>query len=359
VDHLRAEVTVVGAGVHGLAAARALARAGRDVVVLERFHVGHPHGSSHGSSRIFRLVYDDPTWARLAQEALPLWRALERETGGVLLEITGMLEVGRDLEPVRRALEECDAGYELLAPAEVERRFGLVVDETALFDGAGGVFRADRALGALRRSAEAAGARVLEGTRALTLEPVGGGVRLETAGAVVEAVVAVIAAGSWAGPLLATAGVPLPVSVTRETVAYVKPLGPHRPPSVLDWRPGDRQAVLERPGALAYGLWGGEGRLKIGLHHAGVPADPDVPGEPDPEIVRAAAAWAAQVYPGTSSEPIGAETCLYTTTADESFVLERHGPIVVGSACSGHGFKFAPLVGERLAALALDALAER
>ena len=75
------DVVVVGGGVMGLASAWALARAGRDVTVLEQFEVGHPYGSSHGGSRIFRFAYDEPEWVRSAQEALPLWRELEEEVG--------------------------------------------------------------------------------------------------------------------------------------------------------------------------------------------------------------------------------------------------------------------------------------
>src|SRR5205809_4191911 len=84
----RADVVVVGGGVMGLAAAWALRRAGREVLVLEQFRIGHTHGSSHGAGRIFRLAYDEPEWVRLAQEALPLWRELEAESGGTLLELT-------------------------------------------------------------------------------------------------------------------------------------------------------------------------------------------------------------------------------------------------------------------------------
>ena len=95
--------------------------------------------------------------------------------------------------------------------------------------------------------------------------------------------------------------------------------------------------------------------LKVGAHHAGGEADPNVAGEPDPELVERITAWANETYRLAEPEPAGAETCMYTTTADESFVIERRGRVVVGSPCSGHGFKFAPAIGERLAGLALAA----
>jgi sarcosine oxidase len=94
--------------------------------------------------------------------------------------------------------------------------------------------------------------------------------------------------------------------------------------------------------------------LKAGAHHAGAEADPDAEAPPDPAIVERVSAWVRERFPDVDPNPVGAQTCLYTSTADQHFILERRGRVVVGSACSGHGFKFAPAVGRRLAALALD-----
>jgi sarcosine oxidase len=93
--------------------------------------------------------------------------------------------------------------------------------------------------------------------------------------------------------------------------------------------------------------------LKAGAHHSGHEADPDTVEPADPELVDRIVGWVRARFPEVDPEPAGTETCLYTSTEDESFVLERRGRLVVGSACSGHGFKFAPAVGRRLAALAL------
>ena len=97
--------------------------------------------------------------------------------------------------------------------------------------------------------------------------------------------------------------------------------------------------------------------LKVGAHHAGQEADPNLPGEPQPELVERITTWTNVTYRLAEPRPVAADTCMYTTTADESFILERRGRVVVGSPCSGHGFKFAPAIGERLAALAVDAAA--
>jgi sarcosine oxidase len=136
----------------------------------------------------------------------------------------------------------------------------------------------------------------------------------------------------------------LPLRVTRETVAYFRHDGPPLPSVVeLDDRRAHALFALHDP----------EHGMKAGAHHAGAETDPDEPGEPDPAVVERVAAWLRERLPALDPEPVAVETCLYTTTPDERFLFERRGRLVIGSACSGHGFKFAPAVGARLAELAL------
>jgi monomeric sarcosine oxidase len=333
----RVQAVVVGGGVMGLATAWALARAGHEPLVLEQFRVGHAHGSSHGATRIFRLAYEEPEWVRLAQEALGLWRELERESGETLLELTGLVDISLDPAALASTLDACGAAHELLDTAELERRFGLATKCCkAVFQAEAGIVRSDRALRAF-----GAGAQVREETAVRALVPSENSVRIETDGGTIEAEVAVVAAGAWAKPLLAAAGIDLLVVPTRETVAYFELAGERELPSVIDWTNREAYALTAAPGLV-----------KAGVHRSGPPTDPDEPGVPDEAIVRYTAAWAADILPLARPEPVSVETCLYTNTTDHRFVLERHGPIVVCSACSGHGFKFAPAIGVRVAELA-------
>lgn len=341
----RVDVAVVGAGIAGSAAARTLARAGREVVLLEQFGFGHTRGSSHGASRIFRFSYPEPVYVAMAMEALGLWRQLEDDTGRQLVVTTGGFDAGSVLSDQAAALEACGAKFEWLSGAEVTERFpslSFPADDTLLFQPDAGIVRAEDALAAFISDAEGSGASVRWNTRVEGLRAEGDGVEVDTTDGIVRAGVAVVTAGPWAPGLLAGAGIDLPAVPTRETVAYFDLAENHEVPSLVDWSD-----------PIFFALWNPGRGLKAGLHHGGPVADPDSEGEPSAATVATLREAVTRRYPTAAPEPDLAETCFYTNTDDERFILERRGPIVVGSACSGHGFKFAPLVGRRLAELAM------
>jgi monomeric sarcosine oxidase len=331
---MEAEVVVVGAGIMGAATAYALAREGRDVLLLEQFRVGHEHGSSHGRSRIVRLAYPEVEFVELAKEAFVGWRALEQESGQELLELNGLLElVESPPQSSRDALEAAGAEYELLDADGARSRWPVGVPNgwTALFQPEAGIVRADLALRAFVDRAVARGARLEEERRVDSLEEV-------------DAKAVVVTAGPWIKSFFPD----LPVRTTRETVAYFHRDGDPLP-SVVQLDPVTR-------GHAMYSLHDPLHGLKAGAHHAGAEVSPDEPGAPEPVLVERIAEWVARTYPDADPDPVSAETCMYTTTADEHFILERRGKVVIGSACSGHGFKFAPAIGTRLAAMAADIL---
>lgn len=337
------DALVIGVGVMGAAAGWSLSRTGREVLMVEQFAIGHRRGSSHGASRIFRLSYEDPRFVRMAQEALPRWRALEKSSGRRLLTTTGGLDIGERLDRHAAALRECGAGFEELDGAEVSRRYPTVSPSVApaLFQPDGGFVAADVAVRALVDAAKAGGAIVLERTAVVALSQRADRVEIRTHQETYRARTAVVTAGAWAAKLLAGAGIELPTRPTRETVAYFHVDEEGSLPAVVDW---GTPAVYSLPSP-------GQG-LKAGEHQAGPTTDPDAEGTPDEASVARVSAWVRDRFPGAEPDPHLAETCLYTNTADEGFILERHGAVVVGSACSGHGFKFAPVIGDRLVALA-------
>jgi sarcosine oxidase len=347
---------IIGAGLAGSATARALARAGRDVVVLERFDMGHTRGSSHGKSRIFRLAYDDPKFVRMAQAALPLWRELESETGLELIVTTGGLDCSKDLTEHIRAVEECGVPYELLDGADASERFTLMsLPEGigALFQPDAGIVLADKAVRALISSALAGPAELHEGEPAREVRVENGRARVATDLATYSAGVVVVTAGAWAKGLLAPLGIDLPVMPTRETVAYFSMADELSVPTIVDWSAA--QGANGSPGPhVIYSLPSPGDGIKAGEHHAGPITNPDDVGEVDNASVARISQWVADRFPKADADPMHAETCIYTNTSNERFIIERHGPVVVGSACSGHGFKFGPLTGMHLAELVID-----
>lgn len=321
----------------GAAAAWRLAQRGHEVELHEQFFIGHMRGSSHGRSRIVRLAYPEPEWVELAEEAMRGWRELEQESGERLLELYGLLELVADpATSSRDALEARGADYELLDADSARARWPIGVPDgwTVVYQPEAGIVLADLAWRALLDAAVARGAVLREGSRIESL-------------AQLDAEVVVVTAGAWAPGLLEPEGIELRVRITRETLAYFRLDGPPLP-AVARLDPVTR-------GHAMYSLRDPLHGLKAGAHHAGRETDPDDEGLPDLDLLDGIAAWVGETYPTVDPRPLGAETCVYTTTADESFVLERHGRIVVGSPCSGHGFKFAPAIGERLADLAAEA----
>ena len=282
----------------------------------------------------------------MAMESLPLWRELERDAGAELLETTGGIDRGKPLDEHVKALTEHDADFELLDGASAKKRWpemNLPANEPALFQGDAGIVHADRAVQAFAEGALRRGAEILQGLRVDAIHPGPDRVEVETSGGKLAAECVVVTAGAWAAKLLATAGVELNTRPTRETVAY---FGLEATiPTLVEW---GEPSIYALPSP-------GQG-IKVGEHIAGPVTDPDAGGGPDAESIRRLSSWVADRFPTADPQPHHAETCLYTNTADQHFVLERQGRVVVGSPCSGHGFKFAPWIGNRLADLADEVL---
>ncbi len=354
------DVVVIGLGATGSATLYHLARRGARVAGIERFQPGHDYGSSHGRTRIIRLGYfEHPSYVPLVRRAYALWRDLEAACGKPLLHITGIAEIGPpDGTLVQGTLAASRAHglpHRVLEAAKVMRLypvFKLPADFVGVMQPDGGYIEAEPALHAHRALAVSAGAQLRTSERVRAIEPRGDGVRVVTDRAVLEAGVAIVAAGPWTKDILPD--LPVALRVTRQVVLWVTP----REPALFD---ADRFPVfmLESAYGIHYGfpLHGADG-LKLAKHHHGDEAvDPEnfdrrVSARDETMIRRAV----TEYLPAADGGTLSAETCLYTVTPDGDFIIDRlpgSPQIVVASPCSGHGFKFAPVVGEILADLAL------
>jgi monomeric sarcosine oxidase len=346
------DAVIIGAGLAGSATAWALARRGRSAVVLEAFEPGHRRGSSHGSARIFRRAYLDPLYVRLTGQAQRLWQQLADEAGEELVLATGGLDFGpaRAQEKMYEILRAFGVPAELMpAAAAAERWPGVAFgSDPVMFHPDAGVIDAERAMSAMRALAEARGVQIHYGSPVLGVSASPEGAVARTADRSWYAPVVVVAAGAWLEPLLG-GQVPLPPLVVTQQQAF------HFAPRVPA---GSRPVFIYHAEVAMYGLpAGGDGEvpgaIKIGRHaHGTVTTGDDRDGIVNPVVREEVRAFVGRTLHDVDPDPVGEMTCLYTSTATEDFILDRQGPFVVCSACSGHGAKFAPLTGEIAADLA-------
>jgi sarcosine oxidase len=353
------DVAVIGLGAAGSAALYHLARRNIRAVGIDRFAPGHDRGSSHGATRIIRLGYfEHSSYVPLLRRTYALWRELEDERGGSLMTITGILEIGRpDCALVRGTLAASRLHalpHSVLDAGDIMRRYPayrLPEDVVGVLQPDGGYLEAQDAILAHLDLALDRGAEIRPHRRVLAIEPQGEGVRVITDAGAIAAGRAIVAAGPWTGALLPELAGRL--TVTRQAVLWVAPDEP-------DMFQPSRFPVfmIETARGIHYGFprHGADGVKIARHHHAGEVVDPDtysrqVTAE-DRRIVREGL---ADYLPAVNAKPIGAQTCLYTMSPDGDFIIDvaPDAPqVVIASPCSGHGFKFAPVVGEILADLA-------
>ncbi|HTJ62291.1 MAG TPA: N-methyl-L-tryptophan oxidase [Alphaproteobacteria bacterium] len=354
------DVAVVGLGAMGSAALYHLARRGKRIIGFERETPAHLGGSSHGESRIIRLAYfEHSSYVPLLRRAYENWRALESGSGAKLLTVTGILEAGIPGSAVVQgslaASRLHDLPHEMLTARAIMDRFpatSLPSDWEGVFQPDAGFLRPEKAIDTHIAGAKAAGAEVRLNTAVSAIEPTAGGVRLTLVdGTAIEAGAAVVSAGAWVGELIPELRPHL--RLTRQVIGWFAPkapelVGPTRLPVFM----------LEDADGMVYGFpdFAGTG-VKVGFHGPGRlwnSAD-EARQDADKEDTDRLADFLGRYMPAAAGPAREAKTCIYTRTPDEDFIVDRHPDhpqIVIASPCSGHGFKFASVVGEITADLA-------
>jgi monomeric sarcosine oxidase len=361
------DVAIVGLGLIGSAALDALMRREIDVLGFDPLGPGAQRGSSHGSCRVFRRFnFESTNYTRLSDDALEGWERLARESGDEILIPCPVLEAGPAGCPMVAASRQAarDNGIEapLLKGSEINARFpafDLPEDWDAVVQDGGAILLAQTALTALRARAEAAGRVVSDAV--VDLKHYSDHVRLKThTGETVRANKVILTLGPWLTEMLPDLA-PL-LEVTRQTVGWFKPA---RPETV--GRDTFPLFILARSkDDIVYGFPDFEGRgIKAAPHNHGPEVAANAWGPPaTDEELRSVSEALAELAPGAAGPSVDRDVCLYTNTrpADrrpddgEEFIIYRwpNSNLVVASACSGHGAKFAPAIGERLACLATD-----
>ena len=354
------DAAVIGLGGMGSAALYHLARRGVPVIGFDRFAPPHSHGSSHGGTRIIRLAYyEDPSYVPLLRRAFELWRELEADTGERLLRVTGSLDVSTMRGGIfPRSLSSCERHslrHEVLTSAEVSRRFPgyrFPDDYFALYQPDGGILDPERCVAAHLTAAAQAGATMHLDERVLSVDAGTHKTVIRTTTGEYAAERVVISAGAWA----------------RELVPRLRALAvPER--QVVGWfEPSDATVFLpdrfpvfnaEVEEGHFYGFPFDGGGVKVGrYHHLEERVDPssyDRAIHPRDEVVLRE--FVGRYLPAAAGRMVRAETCLFTNSPDEHFIidhLDETAPTVVAAGFSGHGFKFCSVVGEILADLVID-----
>jgi sarcosine oxidase len=356
------DVAVVGLGGMGSAILAHCAARAASVIGLEQFGPAHDLGSSHGKTRMIRKAYfEDPAYVPLVLRAYELWHDLERATGEKILRIIGVLSVGEEtseiIQGTRRAASEHKLKVESLSHQEVKARYPsleLWKDEAALFEKDAGVLDPERAIRAHLSLAESRDAEVRFGVAMESWHATDKGFELRLSdGTQISAGKLVLAMGAWFQETLDSLGVRIRVQrnvqawFTSATHAY----DASGFPGFLVNRKGLPAPLYGFPdfGDGIKAAFHGFGDLTDAQH-----VDREINQIRDVEpIARALEQW----MPGAARSFREAKPCLYTLTPDEHFVIDRHpdhANLILCGGFSGHGFKFAPVVGEIAAELALD-----
>jgi sarcosine oxidase len=359
-------IIIIGLGAMGSATALQLAARGHHVVGFDQFTPPHSYGSSHGQTRIIRQSYwEDPRYVPLLLRAHELWRRLEVDAGQSLMHMTGGLMIGRgggDLVARSTASAERFAlPHEVLSAAQIRRlypAFAIDDDWVALWERNAGYLHPEACVAQQLQQSALAGAELHFNEPVMQWNALpSGGVRVRTARQTYTADHLVITAGPWAPQILRELN--LPLSITRQVVYRFEPIGS------IDLFRRDRMPVyvreMEKGQPLLYGfpLTGPDSEgVKVGLHGSNEFCTPDtVHREIRPEDERVIRERLAEALPLLAGRLLHAETCLYTMTPDEHFVIDKHpefSQVTLAAGFSGHGFKFASVLGEVLAELATD-----
>jgi sarcosine oxidase len=354
------DIIVIGVGAMGSAACYHLASRDLRVLGLDQFDIPNTMGSSHGLSRMIRSAYyEHPDYVPLLRRSFQLWHALERDSGEKLLHLTGGLYLGTADDPLisgsMAAAQQFNLTHQLLSRDQLIRdypQFQLRDDFVGLLEQKAGLLLPEKCVAAHTNLARQHGAKINANEQVTDWTSDSAGVTVTTPWATYRARHLVITAGPWTQKLVRDLGIEL--RVTRQVLGWVHP----KDPSAFEFGALPVWAIGHPDGSLHYGfpiLPDGEG-FKLAWHKPGQPTDPDhvnrapLPG--DEEEIRLAL---RQFIPAADGPLSSMRICLYTNSPDHHFIIDRHpahANVTLACGFSGHGFKFASVVGEILADLA-------
>ncbi|PKL74577.1 MAG: N-methyl-L-tryptophan oxidase [Candidatus Melainabacteria bacterium HGW-Melainabacteria-1] len=348
----RYDIAVIGLGAMGSAALWQMAAAGLRVIGFDQHLPPHTLGSSHGQSRVIREAYfEHPAYVPLLQRAYPLWQRLQQETGEELLQITGGLMMGPpNGELVAGCLESArryDLAHQLLHAGQIPGPFCLPDDFQAVSEPRAGLLYPERCIQAMLNLARAAGASIQAPDPVRNWQALPEGFEIIADSGSYRARKLVICAGAWLTRLLPELA--LPLTVTRQSLFWFDALDPDA------FALGSFPVFLieVEPGAYLYGFPDTGTGVKVALHQPGRPLEPDLLALQQLEAAELSQMQAllARYLPLANGSLRDSAICMYTNAPDGHFRLDTHPAhpdLLLVSPCSGHGFKFAAVIGDEV-----------
>ncbi|WP_445491202.1 N-methyl-L-tryptophan oxidase [Niallia sp. 03133] len=361
------DVIVLGAGSMGMAAGYYLAKQGVDVLLIDAFDPPHTYGSHHGDTRIIRHAYGEGReYVPLAIRAQALWDELGKISKKKIFEQTGVLGFGPKgsafIDEAISSAEEYSLQLELMNGYEIGKRWPgitLPTDYMGCYEPASGVLFSENCISAYRELALELGADLLTNTPVEDIEAFPNAVKVYTKEAAYHAKKLIISGGAWNKKLLSTLQLDLPLQPKRQTVGWFKS------DEALYQSSKFPAFFVDMPTGVYYGFPSLEGSgLKIGRHDFGQDIDPDTMDREFgnfPEDEGYIRSFLKTYMPQAEGELRQGRVCIYTKTPDEHFIIDLHpqyAHISIAAGFSGHGFKFASVVGEILSQLAIEGKTE-
>lgn len=352
------DVLVVGLGAHGSAALWHLSKTGKKIAGIDRFQPPHNKGSSHGESRIIRQAYhENPLYVPLVKAAYPLWNEVSELAGKPLFRKTGGLMLGAENTVVVSGAK-ASAGthgipYEYLDAKAIKKRFPAfrpIEGTVGVLEHEAGILFPEEAIAAFLKTAAANGATIKTNEKVISITPKTIGIEVKTTNAIYQTEKLIVSAGAWINTLVPELN--LPLTVNRQVLFWFRDKNARdhfKNMPIFIWE--------DNSGKMFYGFPDLGHGIKVGWHHGGRRINPDdLTQEITAEEIRSIEEILTKNF---DIDPVldHSAVCMYTNTPDEDFIIDWHPQypnIVIASPCSGHGFKFSPVIGRLLAGLALN-----